>query len=463
MGILDRVRDTVAGLLPQAQPQSTQLIPVANQAPAPRGARAGALTAELGTTGTKHVGGVIVEEWLPQLYGERGIRTWREMSENDPTVGAVLFAIEMLIRQVEWSVEPANEEESEKEKADFLWGCMNDLDKPWVNTVAEILTMLPYGWSIHELVYKVRRGPVGKTSSKHDDGLIGWKRIPLRGQDTLLQWVINNETEDVEAFIQVHPVTFKRIEIPAAKFVHFKTREKRGPEGISVLRSAYRPWLFKKRLEEIEAIGLERDLAGLPVASVPPELLVSTASTSQQALLTEIKKIVRGIKVNEQMGVVFPLEYDQNGNQRYKLELLSAGGSGAAARAKGTDTAIKRYNQAIAQTVLGDFVLLGHDKVGSFALASSKTEIFAAAMGAWLDTIADTLNEQAVPRLFTLNGIGGPYPRIVHGDIETPDLDALSNYILRLANAGAITVPDEKLERHLRRAASLPEQDEGEA
>jgi hypothetical protein len=436
---------------------------VSNQAPAPRGTRIGALTSELGTTGTKHVGGVIVEEWLPQLFGERGIRTWKEMSENDPTVGAVLFAIEMLIRQVEWSVEPDSEDEEDKEKADFLWQCMNDLDKPWVNTVAEILTMLPYGWSIHELVYKVRRGQMGKTPSRHDDGAIGWKRIPLRGQDTLLQWVINPDTEDVEAFVQVHPVTFHRIEIPAAKFVHFKTRERRGPEGISTLRNAYRPWVFKKRHEELEAIGLERDLAGLPVAGVPPELMSPTATAAQQTLLTDIKKIVRGIKVNEQMGVVFPLDYDQNGNKRYTLELLSAGGGGTAARAKGSDVAIRRYKQDIAMTVLADFILLGHEKVGSFALSSSKTEIFASAMGAWLDTIADTLNEQAVPRLFTLNGIDGPYPRIVHGDIETPDLDALSNYILRLANAGAITVPDEKLERHLRRAASLPEQDEGEA
>jgi len=454
MSITSRLRGLLAG-----QPDPGPRALVENQAsppPAARGARAGALTAEMGSTGLKRVGGVILEEWLPQLRGEQGRRAWREMSDGDPTVGAVLFAIEMLIRQVEWSTEGASDEPAEKDKAEFLWQCMSDLDKPWVSLIADVLTMLPFGWAVHELVYKQRAGVAGNPPSAHDDGRIGWHRLPARGQDTLLEWRLS-ETEQVEAFVQAHPVTFQRIEIPIEKLIHFKTRERRGPEGVSVLRNAFRPWLFKKRLEEIEAIGIERDMAGMPVAYVPTELMDPMASASQKALLDEIKKIVRGIKINEQMGVVFPQEFDHSGQPRYKLELLSAFGS----KARSPDPAIRRYKQDIATTVLADFILLGHEKVGSFALSSSKTALFSAAMGAWLDTIAETLNMQAVPRLFALNGIPAPYPRIVHGDIETPDLDALSNFILRLANAGALTLPDERLERYLRRAASLPEQDEG--
>lgn len=452
------MREQLADLARPAQ--TTELERVVKQAPAtptPGGARVGALTAEMGSSGLKRVGGVIIEEWLPQLHGDRATRTWREMSEGDPTVGAVLFAIEKLIRQVEWSVDAASEDQAEKDKADFLWSAMNDLDKPWVSFVAEVLTMLPYGWGVHELVYKLRRGPGGDPPSRQDDGRIGWKRLPMRGQDTRLEWRLT-ETEEVEAFIQVHPTTFHRIEIPIEKLIHFKTSEHRGPEGISVLRNAYRPWVFKKRLEEIEAIGIERDMAGLPVAYVPSELMDPRASSAQRAMLEDIKKIVRGVKINEQMGLVLPQEYDHNGNARYKFELLSAFGS----KARSPAPAIQRYKIDIATTVLADFILLGHEKVGSFALASSKTSIFASAMGAWLDVIADTINEQAVPRLFALNGFEAPYPRITHGDIETPDLDALSNFVLRMSNAGALTLPDERLERYLRRAASLPEQDEGD-
>jgi hypothetical protein len=36
-----------------------------------------------------------------------------------------------------------------------------------------------------------------------------------------------------------------------------------------MLRTAYRPWFMKKRLEEFESIGIERDLAGLPIMWLP--------------------------------------------------------------------------------------------------------------------------------------------------------------------------------------------------
>lgn len=442
MGILDRLRESITGA-------GNTNGSVQSSPPTP-------LLSEIGSSGLRHSGGVLTEEWIPHLQGERGIRTYREMSESDPTIGAILFAIEMLIRQVNWATEPASSDPADVEKAAFLQSCMDDLDRPWGSFISEAMTMLAYGWSVHEIVYKVRRGQsADPTSSAHADGRIGWKRLPIRGQSTLLRWELGSHDE-VEAFVQVHPNTFKQITIPADKLIHFRTRDRRGPEGISILRNCYRPWIYKKRLEEIEAIGIERDMAGLPVAYVPSELLDASATPGQKGLLESIKNLVRSIKINEQMGVVFPQEFDQNGNQRYKLELLSSFGS----KSKSPAPSIERYKTDIAMSVLADFIFLGHGKSGSWALSSSKTEMFSRAIGTWLDTLSDTVTTQAVPRLFRANGISGPYPRIVHGDIESPDLDSLSNFVLRLSNAGAITLPDDRLEQHLRRVASLPEMDE---
>ena len=458
MGMFDRLRKTATALFEPIAPTPTSATPITKQAPtASAGPRLGALAGmgrkELGSTGLQHAGGILQEEWLSALQGDRGLRTYREMMDMDPTVGAILYAIEMLIRQASWDVEPASEDQADQDNAEFLWSCMNDMDRPWTEFVAEVLTMLGYGWSIHELVYKLRRGQLAKVPSKYDDQRIGWKRLPIRGQDTLDHWELT-ETEDVDAFVQVHPVNFQVITIPSWKFVHFKTTGRRGsPEGRSVLRNAYRPWFFKKRLEEIEAVGIERDLAGLPVAEVPARLLSSAASANEQALLETIKKIVRSIKVDEQMGVVWPLEYDSDGNKMNELKLMASPGT----RSINTGEVIQRYDVRIATCVLADFILLGHEKVGSFALNSSKTSLFATALGAWLDSIAETLNEQAVPRLFALNGLAGELPRIVHGDIETPDLKELGEYITKIAGAGALTLPDDGLERYLRRAASLPD------
>ena len=66
---------------------------------------------EIGRTGQQRYGGVFYEEFLPELRGQRGIRAYKEMSENDDIIGAILFAVKMLIRNVHWGVQPGGTEE----------------------------------------------------------------------------------------------------------------------------------------------------------------------------------------------------------------------------------------------------------------------------------------------------------------------------------------------------------------
>lgn len=61
---------------------------------------------ELGRVGQRRYGGIFYEEFLPELRGRKGAEVFTEMSNNDETVGAILFAVEMLVRQTSWSVEP---------------------------------------------------------------------------------------------------------------------------------------------------------------------------------------------------------------------------------------------------------------------------------------------------------------------------------------------------------------------
>ena len=58
----------------------------------------------LGATGLKYQGGKIYEEFLNDLRGEKATRVYKEMSNNDPVIGAVLYAIRTLVRQVQWSI-----------------------------------------------------------------------------------------------------------------------------------------------------------------------------------------------------------------------------------------------------------------------------------------------------------------------------------------------------------------------
>ena len=86
-----------------------------------------ALFSETGVTGLRRAGGYVQEEFLPQLAGYRAIQVYREMKDNDPVVGSILYAIDALIRQVPWRVQPATTKNEDLKNAKFLESCLGDM------------------------------------------------------------------------------------------------------------------------------------------------------------------------------------------------------------------------------------------------------------------------------------------------------------------------------------------------
>ena len=406
---------------------------------------------EIGRIGQRRYGGTLYEEFLPQLRGRRGIAVYDEMSENDDIVGAILFAIEMLVRQCDWNVEPGGSTAKDKEAAEFVKSCMDDMQDTWIDTISEILSFLTFGWSFHEIVYKRRMGNTKdpRMKSKYNDGLIGWKKLPIRAQDTLYQWEYDTE-DNLLGMTQMPPPDFGTFTIPMEKALLFRTKSrKNNPEGRSILRTAYRPWYFKRRIQEIEGIGIERDLAGLPVLYGPEGLDLWDENMPDNIRIRKgLEDIVRNIRRDEMEGVVLPYGY--------KLELLSSGGN----RQFDTNAVFNRYDTRIAMTVLADFIFLGHEQTGSFALSSDKTELFAVAIGAFLDIICETFNRQGIPSLIDINGkhFAGitDYPKMTHGDIEDVDITKMSQFIRDMTGIGVL-VPDDGLEDYIRQVGHLPE------
>lgn len=82
---------------------------------------------EIGRIGQKRYGGFFYEEFLKELQGRKGVETYREMADNDDVIGAILFAIEMLIRQTSWTIQPGGPESADEEAAEFIESCMDDM------------------------------------------------------------------------------------------------------------------------------------------------------------------------------------------------------------------------------------------------------------------------------------------------------------------------------------------------
>jgi len=408
---------------------------------------------EFGTSGLNRWSGYVSEEFLKSLKDYRGKAAWREMSDNDPVVGAILFAIKMAIRQVEWT---ADQGDGTEEDTEFLRQNMEDMSFTWNDFISEVLSMLPFGYSFFETVYKYRRGTTVLSAtddslgdSKFNDGKIGWRKFGSRAQETTVRWEFD-ENGGIKGMYQQAPPNYAEIFIPIEKSVLFRTEiVKNNPEGRSILRNAFRPWFFKKNIEEIEGIGIERDLAGLPKLQPPPGIdLWSEAQTENRQ---RAERLIRNIRNDEQAGVLIP--------PGWELELLaSAGGKGI-----NVDNVIHRYDQRIAMSVLAQFIMAGADEVGSYSLGESQHDLFMLSLTGWVDHIAETLNRYCVPKLFWLNGSRdlSKLPKIVHSNVGGPTLNELAGFVTRLASVGVL-FPDTNLDKYLRTYAKLPE-NSGEA
>lgn len=402
----------------------------------------------LGISGLKRYGPYVYEEFLSQLRWPRAGEIYKEMAYNDPVVGSILYMAEMLIRNVKWSVQRASDKSVDIQAADFVNSCMDDMDTSWSDVISEVISMLTYGFSFHEIVYKVRRGPnsgSSKYNSKYTDGRIGWRRMPVRAQSTLYQWVFADDG-DIKAFIQLAPPDYKVTVIPLSKGLLFRTRLSRdNPEGISLLRNAYRPWYFKKRIEEVEGIGIERDLAGLPVLTAPEGMdLWDASNPNMVALKNNAETLIKNVRKDSEEGILLPFGWD--------LELLTTGSS----RNFDTSAIINRYDNRIAITMLSDLVLIGGDKTGSFALAETKEDLLASALQSQLGSIADVLNTYAIPNLIQYNSFPGlvEHPRIVPGLIQKANIKELA---LLLRSMGLNIAGDMVLQNHLRTSTGMPE------
>ena len=355
-----------------------------------------------------------------------------------------------LVRKVEWLVEHASQKRADVKAVQFLEECMNDMSCSWSAFIDDLMSFFEYGWSYMEIVYKKRNGDgiKAKCSSKYNDNRIGWRKISGRAQTTLQRWEID-EYGSIKGMYQYTDkgVVFITIE----KALLFRTTTARNnPEGKSFLRGAYRPWYFKKHIEEVEGIGIERDLAGLPVITAPAGVdLFDKNNPKAVQTKNDALKLVSSIRRDRNEGVVL--------SDGWKIELLNSGGSHM-----DTSGVINRYDQRIAITMLSDIVMMGGDKVGSFALAKTKESLLAAALDAQLANVVDILNEVAIPRLFALNtftGLSG-FPKFKVTSVIAPNLTDLGNFIKALSGAKMPLFPDIDLENYLRRMVNFPEVNE---
>ena len=403
----------------------------------------------LGVAGDNTYNGQIrADEFLPELRGKKAIRKYREMRDNDSTIGAVMYATEQVLRDVDLKVMPANDSAEAKEEAEFVKSVLDDMDHTLDDHIAESLSNLSYGFAWFEVIYKRRSGPTersDKKRSKYTDGRMGVRKIAIRAPWTISRFDVDQQTGDVKGIYQDGSGYNNSNYIPTRKSLYYRTTTINGdPAGRSILRNAYTSYEYVNNLQSIEAIAVERELAGIPVARIPAEYLSGDATATQSGFVNNLQSILRDVKFNEQGYIILPSDTypDKDGaptNQKLvDVELMSSSGS----RNIDIDPIVRRYQHDIARSVLSEFLMLGGGNTGSYALSKSKTDLFLRALESYIQAIVDVLNKQLVERLWELNGLNYDLmPTIVAGDVAPHDLREIAAF-LRNLNGADINVSD---------------------
>lgn len=425
---------------------------------------------EVGTLGLKVQSGRIMQEPRRNLRFPESMNTYQLMM-RDPSIASSLNIIQMFARRVNWQFKAPKGKEDDaqmKERVEFFNSLMDDMDMSWGDFISTVMTMCVYGFSVHEKVYKKRTGKTGKYPSKHNDNLIGWAKLPIRCQPTLDKWYFDDDNRNVTGVRQnlyrlnrdMHLVGqddgYRRL--PRSKFLLFKYDENSGsPEGRSPLLNAYVPWKYKVQIEEYEAVGVSRDLVGMPKIGLPPDYLDENADPEKKAFVEYCKRLINDMIANDRAGIIFPRYIDpETKADVFEFGLVSRQG----AKAYDTEAIIERYSKQIMQAFMADVIAMGNSKYGSFSLADSKTSLLAMSVEVLLKQIQTVINRDLVAQTYALNQWDDEeHVQISYEDIENPDIEIIAKFVQQVVAVGAMEV-DKALSDYLRGLLGLSAADE---
>lgn len=399
----------------------------------------------LGSYGLNRSAGYVIEDFLAELQGDSGRRKFREMRDNDPIIGAMLFAIQMMMRAVDWRVDAADDSTRAEEIRAWVEGMLFErMDHTWEDFVSEVCSMFPFGFAFFEPLW--RQG---------EDGMWEVRAIPMRAQETIHEFEFDEATGDLLGAYQ-DTLNDPSVYIPIERLIHFRTTTEKGnPEGRSILRNAYVAYERKKVVERAEGSQAIRT-AGLVKMRLPKRIMDPDATAEERRVRQTFESAAQKIARDRHASVVLSSETDEAGNYLYDVEYVST----QASNTMDMGAIVERLDKRIAMTVLAQWMFLGQQGVGSFALSADQTAIFSNALKAWLGMIRAEINRRLVPTIMAVNGIDREMmPRLEHGDVETPEVEAYANAMARLATSGVLT-PDLAVENAARQRLSIEERSE---
>ena len=220
--------------------------------------------APIGNIGTPIYGGIpYSNESNSNLIGDKKWETYSEILANTSIVAAGTRYFLNLVASAGWSVLPADVDSKEDkdralEIAETVENIIKDLETPWHRVVRRAAMYRFWGFSIQEW-----------TAKKREDGTIGLWDIEPRSQRTIEKWDVGDHGK-VIGVTQVVPQTYQEVYLPRWKIVYTVDDSiNDAPDGLGLFRHVVDSAKRLSRYEQLEGIGYEVDLRGVPIGRAP--------------------------------------------------------------------------------------------------------------------------------------------------------------------------------------------------
>lgn len=415
---------------------------------------------------------------LPDIRGVDLIREMYVMAETDETVGAILYCILSTMRQVSWRYVPqvdgedAPEDAEAKKWADLATTMLKDMDRPFDDHVEDGLTMLWAGYAPIEMVFKRRDG----VNSRFSDNYYGIGALNLLDQTTVWNW--KYEDKKPVAMVQSSIAGGGGL-IPLSKVLLYRTTAQfNNPRGRPLLKNAWRVWRLKRKVQDSEAIGIERELCGLPIFEMPEEVIEQQFETDDQGKSTQeairaqrmvqaAQAATQDMRLNRSGGLVIPSDPwgDDGGSgagasaRRYNFRIQTTGGQ----RSIDSRTTARDYDHAIARVAMMQFLTLGQRSGGSYSLSDDQSSMAVSSIMALADKFTAEWNAKAVSLIWAVNLFPERYrPRLEHSEVSKTGIVQIGQFFSGLARASALWGPDVKMRRAIAGMANLPYDNEAQ-
>jgi phage gp29-like protein len=345
-----------------------------------------------------------------------GIETYKKMYRQDAQVKAGLLALRLPILAKGYVIKHPvaragwdGKKDKTEEHIEFLEHVFKNMKHSFDETLDQMLSAVPFGFSVTEPVYQ-------KIVEGKFKGKIGLKKAKVLNPTTV-KFRMNDYGDILEA---IQEIGDKRIKMPYEKVIHFTHDAEFGdPYGNSALHAVHKHWYIKDQMYKFANMAYERNGSPLLVGTVKNKNEVGKMRRILDTILSRTGVAISGtddIKVLDTTKTMDFVNY------------------------------VNHHNTMILRGLMIPSLMLGNEGSGSgsYALGQSHFDLFLFRLQSIQRDLEKVINDKIIKRLIDINfGKQDIYPELQFKPLMDKDRDQLSDIFFKLVNAQIIEPTEE--------------------